>query len=537
MKPTSLSLLIPGWLIAATALASEQATSLPLTLEDKKGNSVEISVRSEKIPVLGSVAKRTIYILVSKMREDSMDLTLELKGTPAKGWEEDEKDNPKPVKLTIKPDASSPSPAEVTFKFKKQPPGSGTPADIYEDEKSEVKASVVLVPVEMLEVSFAESSYHELKSDDGNTTYNAPHWVDKDSDGEPEENDPVAFTRNTKPQLKAKFKAEGLPGDLSVKVRANSAQGLKIPETSATTEGGTIELPATSSSENLGDTIQFYNADENSAFTIDWEIRIGDGGWLALGSSRHTVYVTRAAPVKTAKNLMRETLFNIGCRNANGLGDDEQAVVDAIYSEFTDRDVQKAKPGSGSLIGYRLRYWEEEQAERFKTEDILESGDGKCGAWTKFFIDILRTQGIDAQIVNFQAPAPPTQNLAADIKAQFPKYGGKISSIKGLIYVKKWTLISDPFAPIDDFGIAAQGDPDPQAYFGDHSLVKYGGKLYDPSYGSGVFASQQEWEDAAIDAFGAIFIATPPLPNGASKWIWKADPKGSTETGPINISY
>jgi hypothetical protein len=64
-----------------------------------------------------------------------------------------------------------------------------------------------------VEVSFAGSNFHELKSDDGNTTYTAPQWVDVDGDGNAttdqnsgEKNYPVAFTRNTKPQVGAEFK-------------------------------------------------------------------------------------------------------------------------------------------------------------------------------------------------------------------------------------------------------------------------------------------------------------------------------------------
>ena len=116
----------------------------------------------------------------------------------------------------------------------------------------------------------------------------------------------------------------------------------------------------------------------------------------------------------------------------------------------------------------------------------------------------------------------------------YPRFSGQIQ-IYGVIFVKSWTLQANPFAPTDNVGIEAQTNQNPQAFFGDHYVVAYGGKFYDPSYGSDVFATQQAWEDAALDAFGAYI--NPALPNGSTFWIWKADPKGSTETVPQSINY
>jgi hypothetical protein len=57
----------------------------------------------------------------------------------------------------------------------------------------------------------------------------------------------------------------------------------------------------------------------------------------------------------------------------------------------------------------------------------------------------------------------------------------------------------------------------------------------DPSYGAAVVANQQEWEDAALDAFGVF--TTSPFPNGSRIWVEKADPKGSIETTPRPFPY
>ena len=74
--------------------------------------------------------------------------------------------------------------------------------------------------------------------------------------------------------------------------------------------------------------------------------------------------------------------------------------------------------------------------------------------------------------------------------------------------MKNWN-IGNEFAPIDNQGIEGQGNPNPKGRFTDHAVVEYGGKYYDPSYGSDVFASQQAWEDAALDAFGLLDSCEP----------------------------
>ena len=200
-------------------------------------------------------------------------------------------------------------------------------------------------PAAIKEVSFAGKHCQKIKSDDGTIEYEAPQWVDVNGDGKAitdtksgEKNYPVAFSSNTKPEAGGKFTVKGLPKGQKVKIRATSKQGLTLPETEVTQAAdGYYNLQPKEVSENLPPTIQFYNADDKSAFKIDWEMDIAPGGWRKIGSTRHTVYVTRADPTMMGKNSIQETLFNIGCRNANGKGDDEKAVVDAIYENFKKR--------------------------------------------------------------------------------------------------------------------------------------------------------------------------------------------------------
>src|SRR5205085_178439 len=54
-----------------------------------------------------------------------------------------------------------------------------------------------------------------------------------------------------------------------------------------------------------------------------------------------------------------------------------------------------------------------------------------------------------------------------------------------------------------------QGNPSPPPRFGNHFIVTYGGRYYDPSYGTGPFADQRAWEVASIDG---VFRPRPAPP-------------------------
>jgi hypothetical protein len=61
-----------------------------------------------------------------------------------------------------------------------------------------------------------------------------------------------------------------------------------------------------------------------------------------------------------------------------------------------------------------------------------------------------------------------------------------------------------PVKPSDAQGsIPVQGDdkkPIDRQAFANHVVVKYNGKYYDPSYGAGPFASEEDWERTALGA-------------------------------------
>jgi hypothetical protein len=75
----------------------------------------------------------------------------------------------------------------------------------------------------------------------------------------------------------------------------------------------------------------------------------------------------------------------------------------------------------------------------------------------------------------------------------------------------QWALVSGANFPYvigkDAFnlpGIPGQGQPEPPSAFENHYVVKYGGKIYDPSYGAGPFGTENDHENAAIDGFKGV---------------------------------
>jgi len=118
-------------------------------------------------------------------------------------------------------------------------------------------------------------------------------------------------------------------------------------------------------------------------FQLDWEMSTNGGtNWLAVGSTRHTVYVTLKAPEGIWWN---ETLFYIGCRYATN-ETDEKEMIKKVWNHFKGLEVKR-------MDGMTLTYYKKWNNRVSDTVGLLEQGDGECGAWAKFFLDVLKVQG------------------------------------------------------------------------------------------------------------------------------------------------
>jgi len=342
---------------------------------------------------------------------------------------------------------------------------------------------ITLLPVELKEVSFGGGN-HTLTSDDGNTDYLAPHWVDEDGDGDPsdttngERNYSVAYTIETKPSIGATFSIEDLPSNLEIKLRATGSDGIKIPETDAEIEGNNVTLPMTPSSTNWPDVIRFYDrSDDNKAFELDWEIKIGDGDWGKIGSTKHQVYLTLKSPDVPVN---RETLFYLACHLSNGLdGSNINQVVNKIYEEFSDKEVYPLDADTGDPRTINpLRYYGAEPYDH-----PLVAGAGVCSDWANFLVEVVKVHNIKAEISDVSVP----NGLAFHLNQFVDPPNRRGTSDLDLARV--------PGTPGDQGGVNHQV----KGWSG-HCISKINDKYFDPSYGIGPFNGEIDYEEAAVGA-------------------------------------
>ena len=376
----------------------------------------------------------------------------------------------------------------------------GSLAEPISNEKGRFQLEVA--SVKMAEVSFGGDKYWEIKSDDGKTGYSAPQWKDIDGNMNPtsaekgERDYAVAFTRATKPKIGAKFRISSASKLGAIKIKAAGPGGISVPETAATVFDDHVSLPLAEASSALVNTIKFYDKkDESKAFKLQWQVKVGDLDWFTVGTTKHTVYVTLDDPKTT---LRQETLFELGCRNADGI-DQPSTVTDAIWNEFKDRIVKR-------VDGVQLTYYNSKHCDNKTTSTLLEFGDGQCGAWARFFIDVRKVQGIDdmgdyVTFIPIQADGIYVKNCrfegsGSNSTHEFPYINIPNGPHNGSTRnISSWRFQD----VIDEPGIPGQGNPDPHPMFESHQLVFIEGKYYDPSYGL-TFDSLQAIDDS-IGAF------------------------------------
>ncbi len=372
--------------------------------------------------------------------------------------------------------------------------------------------SVILLPSKVSEVSFSGDKYLELKSDDAATTYSAPQWKDANGDSDAadsgDHNYAVAFTRNTKPKIEAKFEIASASTFGAAKVRATGPDGIAIPETEATVSGDNVTLSVTESSASLPNVIRYYDKTVDAkAFKLEWEVKFGSSDWVKIGTTKHTVYVTLADPVTSFR---QESLFDISCQNCDSINQ-AASVTAAIWNEFTDQEVKK-------VDGTKLTYYNSFNCGNTTTDKLLKFNDGQCGAWAKFFIDLRKVQGIDDpnDYVRFESTLShgfvvKTWNFTGSGTSGIPTYpyfNIPDGSLSGPNSFKTDNSYKWKFAEVTDAsGVSGQGNNNnPASWFGNHQVVFISNQYYDPSYGV-VYSSLQNIDNNAIDGFFVVINA------------------------------
>lgn len=243
-----------------------------------------------------------------------------------------------------------------------------------------------------LEVTFGGQGFHVVEMD-GYGVARGAHWpvraelpaVSPDlPDYYRKRGSPVSWVRGAAPEavIEARVPA-AWQGDVHV---TGSSDALTFSGTGTASDG---RLRAVVRSEHaLPDEIAVFDS-----LAIHWSAAHG-GDVRALGATTNPMYVLFGPP--TAPLL--HTPLHISSTRAAGMSD-TAAIVAAVWSEFADREVRRARDGLA------LRYYgllnDKAPAE---LRGFLISGTGQCVAWSYFLYAALGSHGIPSEIIMVSPP-------------------------------------------------------------------------------------------------------------------------------------
>lgn len=336
-------------------------------------------------------------------------------------------------------------------------------------------------------------------------SYSAPHWKDTDGDGtatqQGERHFPVAFKKSEKVKVKSmglSLATMPMPG-LHLSGTATGATQTHIVY-------GFTYNPANPSGSWFGDksltdgalfTVSRYFAN----YTIPWLIGC-TGGQILLpcGQTDNKLFVIHGAPMNPNGGL-GYTAFELACRLNDNVATPDGCRAN-IWSEFSGRHVKRVTPDgfNNNVTQADLTYWINGPGTGvFDEQQMLNTGDGTCGAWARFFGSVLALQGIDYKFVEIvpNVIVTPARTERLYVNSWFHA-GPPPYAPNGFQYHQN--LLGTGGAN-DLLGLPGQGNPDPTSRFNDHAVVRSGNSIYDPSYGGNPFPGWPAAAQAAWEAF------------------------------------
>jgi cytoskeletal protein CcmA (bactofilin family) len=338
------------------------------------------------------------------------------------------------------------------------------------------------IPTEIPEVTLEEVSFKDnyaIKPDDGSEEYKDPHWQKPASPDPNYKGEPVAYKNEggKKIKLVAKFSlAKEITEPPKPQVKADGNDPYEL-------------APVVAKYDKKTKTLKLENGVVTTAFTADtidyieamnfkWEVSFDEGKkWFDAGTSSNQMYVTLGKP-----DAAYHIIVHLATKNLKGLKKDApQAIVNAVWAEFSDRAIYRAKDEQQTT---KMTYWgafchnpattKSDPPDCFKPKGIPVRGDARCEGWQEFFVEVLRTQGVNA--VKIFVTAKPQTDFAT-----------------GQAYVSGIVVRNNP----------VQGNaPNPPVDFNGHAIIRVKvnnvEKIYDPSYGTGPFDNLIAWENASL---------------------------------------
>ena len=329
--------------------------------------------------------------------------------------------------------------------------------------------------------------------------YSGPDWQDDNDDGDAsdagEHRFPVAYVTGQYGRVASIEFIVG-PSDFpqgATVVRGTDSLGA-VYETDQVSVGGNV-LTATNmlATQPFPTQVRYFGDDIGGAYVIAWEIS-GDTGatWHPAGQSDNRLFLLLGYPSGPFATLY-ETVAWISCRGASGASTGAQ-VYAGSWCRFAGLSItRKPIDGYNLLDGAALRYWATITPNHTLGGLLADLGwhDGACCAWAQFLIACGNIHGIWSDYV--MVTADEGVNPGAD----------------GFL-VKSWTFLTPsgsgrfPYLidtdVLDGDGLPGQNNEEPVAQaFLNHFVARRIGSIYDPSYGAGPFATENDHENAAID--------------------------------------
>lgn len=350
---------------------------------------------------------------------------------------------------------------------------------------------------------------HAVDNDTG-AAFSLFHWLAGRDDAE--NRVPACYTRNTPVGIRVRLLVDTQPTEREpVRVTATSTFGATVLTWAFTADVAPNAVSVAESLDSdvaLPDVVEVYEDQE-----ITWRYNPAGTGDVDAGSTRHLLYAVRADPlpsVAAGHDRCYWTVLDVACRPARGLSA-ERAVAEAIFDRFADLNTRIRRKRDN----HRLGYWTApgtEASGRSTTELLANAhGSGQCGAWAYFFLDCLRVHGI-ATARRVEVHRDPDANICGFLVKNWnfsPSAGDVPDDVKGFMAFLLYTVPTsrkDAFTHLKNSecrtrppnGVPGQHNANPPPQFSNHFIVRYDGRVWDPSYGIGPFASFRAWEDAAI---------------------------------------
>ncbi len=367
--------------------------------------------------------------------------------------------------------------------------------------------------------------------------FTAPHWTKGNA-----ELKPVGYVAGSSAQVEATFTfpcESGPQGQVFAKGAASN--GITFSEQVLTINGARGTYNVQKASKNFtANMIDYFDK-----FTIKWQVSFDNKKtWEDAGTSENPLYVPLSQ--LNGCNLDDDRVFysviHYACKPAKGLSD-EKDIFAKIWEVFKTLKIPRIdKPkfdkmtywGANNPLGVGCR----------GMAGLLNYEDANCGEWSLFLRNCLGMHGTLPNIKGCSGTYLLPQSVNPEIGNNFiSKYQNTFDNNpinpRIVFLVKKWEqldfdkfyfigkkytnflqipmqqntanyAIGNPFtAPNgtlitrgDKTDDSAQGMIDPETVFQDHAVVCMpDGKIYDPSYGTGPFSSNLDWEAQSVDGY------------------------------------